>query len=146
VGRVNWTITDDEAVEDAQGSLYYRAKDHKGRPGRVYYYEADDWSGATESFVVEEFKYTRWERLLQRVGIYGMPRSEMVGAVLGGVAFVTIIGGALGATLLPDPYGTIFVYASIAVGIMWLVAVAFIVVAYGFDKLARMLGYTRAGR
>jgi hypothetical protein len=43
MGRVGWTITDEEAVKDAQGHYCYRAKDHKGRPGKVYFYSGDTW-------------------------------------------------------------------------------------------------------
>ena len=142
MGRVTWTITEDEAVEDYQGNLYYRAVDQKGRPGRIYYY-GDGVLDPFGSFVVEEFEYTRWERLQQRLGIYGVPLSKMAFAVLSGFITVVIIGVALGATLLPDPWGKIFVYGSIAVGVIWLISVAVILFWVGFDKLARMLGYTR---
>lgn len=130
-----WTVdTDAEAVKDNVG-WWYPASDKKGRPGRAYYDTEAGW------VVVENFKYTRWDRLLQTLHLYD-PSKGQVAEFVGGAIMPAFIGGAIVYSVAAEPWRSIgLAFATAAFVLFWGAAIL-LVLGWGFDKVARALGYT----
>jgi hypothetical protein len=93
--------------------------------------------------VIPEFEYGAWERLLDRLGIYDHRRRVIAGEVAGAAIIPAIVIGGIVYAEASEPWRSVGFGFAAAGAILFFAVATILAFLWVFDKVARLLGYTR---